>query len=77
MNATVTVALERTRALNPTTTAEKQPGSWRIMNHEGTRLSCLSHGSIEVKQAPRAVWFGAGKATKTRAEIGQGRTRRR
>lgn len=51
MNATVTVALEQDQSSStPSTAGDEQPGSLRIMNHDGTRSSCLSHGSIKVKQ---------------------------
>lgn len=42
----------------------EQPGSLRIMNHDGTRLSRVSQGSIEVKQTLGGR--GLEKATKVR-----------
>jgi hypothetical protein len=36
------------------------------MNHDGTRLSCLSHGSIEVKQTGRG---GGGEGGNGAAEV--------
>lgn len=51
----------------------KQPGSLRIMNHDGTRLSRVSHGSIEVKQTGgNGTW-----KRRPRSEKGQGQTTRR
>lgn len=49
-----------------------QPGSLRIMNHDGTRLSCLSHGSIEAKPTGGG---GCGRADGPGPERGERRPR--